>query len=146
MPRQVLVTGGAQRLGALLCRQFAQAGWAVWCHYQRSGAAAEHLAMSLREQGATAHTVQADLAVEAERAAMVAQIVAQAGALHCLVNNASSFEDDRADAFSVEAARQQLEVNLLAPLALAQHMAQHLPPTPRPALLQRAACAGPKSV
>ena len=132
MRKQVLVTGGAQRLGALVCRHFAQAGWDVWCHYQRSDAAAQQLVHSLRNEGAVAHTVQADLVVEAERAAMVAHIVAQAGGLHCLVNNASSFEEDRADAFSVEAARQQLEVNLLAPLALAQHMAQQLPPDSAP--------------
>ena len=63
MRKQVLVTGGAQRLGALLCRHFAQAGWDVWCHYQRSGAAAQQLVQNLRNEGAMAHTVQADLAV-----------------------------------------------------------------------------------
>jgi len=127
MPKRVLITGGAQRLGAMLCRQFAQAGWEVWCHYQKSESVAHQLVEKLRAEGFQIYLVQADLALEADRMRMVRQIVAQSGPLHCLVNNASSFEPDAADAFSLESARQQLEVNLLAPLSLAQHMAQSLP-------------------
>ena len=55
---------------------------------------------------------------------MVAQIAAQSGPLHCLVNNASSFEPDSGNALDVDGARQQFEVNLLAPLALSSLMAQ----------------------
>ena len=50
---------------------------------------------------------------------MVQSIAAQSGPLHCLVNNASSFEPDSAAAMDEPGARNQLEVNLLAPLALA---------------------------
>jgi NAD(P)-dependent dehydrogenase (short-subunit alcohol dehydrogenase family) len=42
------------------------------------------------------------------------------------VNNASSFEPDSADALDVQAMRQQLEVNLVAPMDLSAHMAQSL--------------------
>jgi NAD(P)-dependent dehydrogenase (short-subunit alcohol dehydrogenase family) len=41
--KRVLVTGGAHRLGALLCARFAAAGWEVWCHYQRSAEAAKEI-------------------------------------------------------------------------------------------------------
>jgi NAD(P)-dependent dehydrogenase (short-subunit alcohol dehydrogenase family) len=127
MHRRVLITGGAHRLGALLCRQFAQSGWEVWCHYQRSGEAANTLVLALRDQGFQAYSVQADLCDEASRATMMAQVAAQSGPLHCLVNSASSFEPDSADAFSLEQARAQLEVNLLAPLSLSQGLVRHLP-------------------
>ena len=127
MAKTVLITGGAQRLGAMLCRSFATAGWSVWCHYQRSGAAAEALRASLGQQGLLIRTVQADLAIDAQRQQMMAQIVAQTGPLHCLVNNASSFEPDTARDFNIDAARQQLEVNLLAPMALTAAMAQSIP-------------------
>ena len=43
MAKRVLVTGGAQRLGAALCLEFARAGWEVWCHYHRSASAAQAL-------------------------------------------------------------------------------------------------------
>ena len=133
-PKRVLVTGGAQRLGALLCRTFASAGWEVWCHYQRSGALAEALVHELRGQGFAAHTVQADLEQDAQRQAMMAKIAAhgvahggaQGGALHCLVNNASLFEEDGATQLDLALVRRQMEVNLLAPLALSALMAEQV--------------------
>jgi NAD(P)-dependent dehydrogenase (short-subunit alcohol dehydrogenase family) len=127
MSKNVLITGGAQRLGSLLCRCFAQAGWQVWCHYHRSDAAAELLRAQLQQQGWSMQTIAADLADQAQRQAMMRQIMATSGPLHCLVNNASSFEPDSAAAFDLNAARGQLEVNLLAPMALSALMAETLP-------------------
>jgi NAD(P)-dependent dehydrogenase (short-subunit alcohol dehydrogenase family) len=124
--KRVLVTGGAHRLGALICTQFARAGWEVWCHYQRSADAAQALCVSLRALGHEAHAVHADLASETDRKRMVQEIAGKSGPLHCLVNNASSFEPDAGDALNVDAARQQMEINLLAPLSLSSLMAQTL--------------------
>jgi NAD(P)-dependent dehydrogenase (short-subunit alcohol dehydrogenase family) len=132
MLKRVLITGGAQRLGALLCRAFAHAGWDVWCHYQRSGELAHALVEELRSAGFSAYAVQADLALEAQRLHMVEQIVAQGGPLTCMVNNASLFEEDAADALDLDAVRRQLEVNLLAPLSLSALMAKCLPPDAAP--------------
>jgi len=129
MLKQVLVTGGAHRLGALICQQFAQDGWRVWCHAQRSVTAAEALCAQIVAQGGQAQVVQADLALDADRERMMAQIVAQGGTLHCLVNNASSFEPDGARDLATATLRDQLEVNLIAPLALSSLMAQSLPPS-----------------
>ena len=94
MLKRVLVTGGAHRLGALICQQFAQAGWQVWCHAQRSVPAAQALCDQIIAQGGQARTVQADLALAEERERMMAEIAAHGGPLECLVNNASSFEPD----------------------------------------------------
>lgn len=127
MAKYVLVTGGAHRLGALICRQFAQAGWAVWCHYQQSAEAAQALCVELGQHGWQARSIQADLSDETQRRGMLDQIVQQTGPLHCLVNNASSFDPDSADQLSLHSARAQLEVNLLAPLSLSSLMAQSLP-------------------
>ena len=127
MAKRVLVTGGAQRLGARICRQFAQAGWEVWCHYHQSADAAMALCAELQAHGWRAQTVQADMADSAQRQAMVAHITTTAGCLHCLVNNASSFEPDAADALDVAAMRRQMEVNLMAPMELASLFAQSMP-------------------
>lgn len=124
--KRVLVTGGAQRLGALLCRAFAKAGWEVWCHYQRSATQAQALVQELRGQGFKAHAVQADLEQEDQRQTMMAQIAREGGALHCLVNNAALFEEDAAEQLDMHLVRRQLEVNLLAPLSLSALMAQQL--------------------
>ncbi len=133
--KTVLVTGGALRLGALICRAFAQAGWQVWCHYQHSAAAAQALQQQLQAAGATVHLVQADLAQAAERERMVQTIGAETGPLDCLVNNASLFEPDSGADMDLGGAREQLEVNLLAPLSLASLMARQ--PAPQAAPGQR---------
>ncbi len=127
--RTVLVTGGAHRLGAAICKQFAKAGWSVWCHYHRSEEAAKTLCTDLQQQGLLAQTIQADLADEEQRRRMMADIVGRSSPLLCLVNNASSFEPDSACDFSIESSRQQLETNLLAPLSLSRLMAQSLADT-----------------
>lgn len=137
MTRHVLVTGGAHRLGALICRAFARAGWGVWCHTHRSTDAAQALCEHLRAHGAWAQTIHAGLADEAQRQRMINEITAQTGPLHCLVNNASSFDPDSADRVSAIETRAQWEVNLLAPLQLSSLMAQSLPVD---------APAGPRSV
>jgi NAD(P)-dependent dehydrogenase (short-subunit alcohol dehydrogenase family) len=126
--QRVLITGGGVRLGAVLVEHFARAGWEVWCHHHASGAAAQALAARLQALGLRVHTVQADLAVDASRRAMLDHIGQQAGPLHCLVNNASLFEPDTGESVQVSTMQQQLEVNLVAPLVLGGLMAQQLPP------------------
>ena len=130
--KQVLVTGGAHRLGAEIVRQFAAAGWRVWCHYQRSEAAALALQTALQSGGAQVERVQADLAQSDAVERMMAAIAQSHGPLDCVVNNASLFEPDTGTQMDLPGARQQLEVNLIAPLALASLLAQQAAPKAGP--------------
>ena len=130
--KQVLVTGGAHRLGAEIVRQFAAAGWRVWCHYQRSGAAAQALQTELQNQGSSVELVQADLAQSAQVESMIDHITRTTGPLDCLVNNASLFEPDEGTDMDLPGARLQLEVNLIAPMALASWMAKQAAPNAAP--------------
>lgn len=129
MTKRVLVTGGATRLGALVCGRFAEAGWEVWCHYHQSAQAAEQLALQWRSKGCSFHTIAANLGDEAERQRLIEEIRERAGPLDVLVNNASSFEPDSAVDLDVAGGRSQLEVNLIAPLSLSSHMAKSLSST-----------------
>ena len=130
--KQVLVTGGAHRLGAEIVRQFAAAGWRVWCHYQRSADAAKALQAELQSKGANVELVQADLAKNAEVERMVSHITQTTGPLDCLVNNASLFEPDEGTNIDLPGARLQIEVNLIAPMLLASLMAKQAAPNDAP--------------
>ena len=99
MTDRVLITGGAQRLGAELVRAFARAGWHVWCHYQQSEAQATQLRDGLRHEGYRVDIVRADLAQQGEVTAMVGEIEHHSGPLRAVVNNASLFEPDTGPAF-----------------------------------------------
>ncbi len=118
-----LVTGGAVRIGAAICRRLAQDGYAVAVHCRASRDAAEALVAELRAGGAAAAVVAADL----ENAATVSRLVADAaeavGPLSLLVNNASLFEGDAAESFDTELWDRHFAVNLRAPCLLARDFA-----------------------
>lgn len=124
MNKHALVTGGAQRLGAEICRRFAHAGWTVWCHHRHSGAQALALQQELADGTPGLRLVQADLADPAQRRRMMQTIADAGGPLHALVNNASLFEPDSGLDFGLAQAEAQLNVNLMAPLDLARLLAQ----------------------
>ncbi|HAJ13338.1 MAG TPA: short-chain dehydrogenase [Comamonadaceae bacterium] len=126
MADRILVTGGAQRLGAELVRAFAHAGWEVWCHYQRSAEQASSLQAELRGAGLSVQTIQADLSRQDEVVDMVREIEQRGGALRAVLNNASQFEPDTGATFDPDHARALLEVNLIAPLLLGRELARQV--------------------
>jgi len=112
----VLVTGGAQRIGAQICRRFADAGWHVIVHYHSSPDEAQALATALP----SAETVQCDLADVGAAVAMVEAIAARLTDWRCLVANASTFEADSADRLDPAIAARAFSINATTPMRMAQ--------------------------
>jgi NAD(P)-dependent dehydrogenase (short-subunit alcohol dehydrogenase family) len=117
-PRTAIVTGGAKRIGAALCRALAGDGWHVLIHCRRSVEEAQALA---RELGAAA-LVSADLASPDAPDRVMAGL-AGLPPPRLLVNNASRFAFDTADDFTVERWDENLAVNFRAPALLSQAFA-----------------------
>jgi NAD(P)-dependent dehydrogenase (short-subunit alcohol dehydrogenase family) len=129
LPRAVLITGGARRIGRAIALALAADDWAVAVHYSASRAPAEALVAGITRAGGRAVALDADLADEAQVASLMPRATAALGPLGCLVNNASAFENDTvatADRASWDA---HLEVNLRAPFVLMQSFAAQLPET-----------------
>jgi NAD(P)-dependent dehydrogenase (short-subunit alcohol dehydrogenase family) len=118
-PRTAIVTGGAKRIGAELCRALAADGWHVLIHHHRSVAEAEALAKELG--GAR---VRADLA-EPDAADKIIAALEGLPPAKLLVNNASAFSLDRISDFTAERWDAHLAVNLRAPALLSQAFARH---------------------
>lgn len=117
----VLVTGGAKRVGAAICRRLHAAGASLAVHYRSSSAEAEILLHELNAaRPDSAICLPADLLDIHTLPALVASVVNKFGQLDALVNNASSFY-----AVSLANTREAdwydlLGTNLKAPLFLAQ--------------------------
>jgi len=121
----VLVTGGAHRLGAALCRAYARRGHEVLCHYRESAAQAEVLVAQLRAEGCAAHAVWGDLSNMAAADTLFERALAITGRIDVLVNNASIFEPDSGLQLSPESLDRQLRINAQVPMALAARLARH---------------------
>lgn len=115
----ILVTGGAKRVGAALCRAFSRIGWRVVIHCNESLEAAERLAGELSE----AKVIQADL-----RTVCADSLIAQArdafGRLDCLVNNASTYRRGSLLQSSDSSYLDDFAVNFHAPFALMRAFAR----------------------
>ena len=86
-----LVTGGAERVGAVICRALAEAGADVAVnHLDRADAARETVA-AITELGRSAVALEADVSSTEQASQLVERTVAELGRLDILVHNASTF-------------------------------------------------------
>src|SRR4051794_35062950 len=122
--RVALVTGGARRIGGVICRTLAAEGWTVIIHYNRSHAEAEDLAQEINKSGGRATTIGADLSSPVDVQHLVVNCLAQHGGLDLLVNNAAAFERDDITDLCWESFDRHLAVNLRAPLFLSRDFAR----------------------
>ncbi len=128
MSRAILITGAGARIGRHLARGLAAEGWSVAIHYNRSKQGAEALAADIAEKGGRAAIVQGNLFVPQDLDSLMTRASdALDEPLTALINNASTFEDDRAEDFTRASYDYHMDVNLRAPLVLAQKLAAQLP-------------------
>jgi pteridine reductase len=125
--KSVLVTGGAKRVGAAICRRLHAAGANVVIHYRSSRGEAAELAGELNAHRAgSAALAQADLLDIAGLPDLVQAAVDAHGRLDVLVNNASSFFPTPVGHIDERAWGDLIGTNLKAPLFLSQAAAPEL--------------------
>lgn len=123
----VLVTGGAKRVGAAICRRLHRCGAAVVIHYRSSEREAQELCVELnRLRAGSAATAAGDLLDSPRLPVLVRETVERFGRLDALVNNASSFFPTPLGEIDERAWDDLLGTNLKAPLFLAQAAASEL--------------------
>lgn len=123
----VLITGAGRRIGRAIALAMAREGWRVGVHYRKSRADAEALIAEIGAVGGTAVPLQADLASLADVGALIPRCSSALGPVSCLINNASEFQPDTLATTTAASWHLHLDVNLKAPVFLAQAMAEQLP-------------------
>ena len=123
----ILVTGGARRVGAAICRWLHRKGARLVIHYRNSSADAQRLKRELEQKRPDSVVLlQADLLDTDEISALVDQIIQHFGQLDVLINNASSFFPTPIGGCTEQAWHDLMGTNLKAPLFLSQAAAPHL--------------------
>lgn len=116
--KRALVTGGARRIGAAIVEALANEGVRVAIHCNRS----DEEAVALHKRCPGSVVISADLLDRDARDHLVAETVRALGGLDLLVNNAAIWE--RETSISEEIWDRTLEMNLTAPVFLAQAAAE----------------------
>ncbi len=123
----VLVTGGAKRVGAAICRRLHAAGALLAVHYRSAEQEALDLQNALDQLRPKSVAVfQADLLDLNALPQLVHKVIKKFGQLDALVNNASSFYATPLAEIDEHQWQDLLGTNLKAPLFLAQAAAAEL--------------------
>ncbi|GMR20414.1 MAG: pteridine reductase [Gammaproteobacteria bacterium] len=123
----VLITGGARRIGAQVCRTLHAQGMRLVIHYRSSDEDAHALQKELLAQRAdSVMLVQGDMLNVAKLKNLVHETIEAFGRLDVLINNASTFYTTPLDEADESQWEDLLGTNLKAPFFLAQAAAAQL--------------------
>lgn len=123
----VLITGGAKRVGAAVCRELHAHGAQLMVHYNKSHAEARALQAELNLQRPNSVAIiQADLLNTAVAPSLVQETIRHFGRLDVLINNASSYYATEIGQINEENWLDLMGSNLKAPAFLAQAAAAEL--------------------
>ena len=123
----VLITGGARRVGAAICRRLHAAGASLCVHYRSSAQEAQDLCAGLNAaRASSAAALGCDLLDVRALEALVEATLARYGRLDVLVNNASTFYPTPVGEITPAHWDDLMGTNLRAPLFLSQAAAPAL--------------------
>ena len=125
--RVALITGAGVGIGRATALALGRAGAAVGIHYNSSTAEAEEVVAQLRNLGARAIAIQADLTSEQQANNLVDRVLAEFGRLDILMNNAGSpLERSSIENCSSELWKRALDVNVTGAFYVIRRAIPHL--------------------
>jgi NAD(P)-dependent dehydrogenase (short-subunit alcohol dehydrogenase family) len=127
IPPTALVTGAGLRLGRAISLDLAAHGWQIGVHCNSSASAAEELVREIERSGGVAVALRADLTEKNDLLSLMSRCVDAIGIPTLLINNAARFEFDAIETLDWVEWQAELDVNLRAPVFLAQAFAKTLP-------------------
>ncbi len=121
--KTALVTGGAHRIGAQICRTLHDNNFNVIIHYKNSASAAQDLATELnKKRKNSASIIQADLS----NIKSIEKLCSAINSLDVLINNASVFYPTPISEINKDSYQQIMNTNLMAPLFLSTTLADKM--------------------
>ena len=124
--RKIIITGGATRMGAAIARNLSGPNKEILIHYNKSKLKAEKLKKELSNKGTKVYLVKGDLSKETDIKKIIKFAKSKLKFFDCLVNNASLFENDKLENFSLDSWSKHLRTNLRAPALLTKEFAKNV--------------------
>ena len=124
--RKIIITGGTTRMGAAIARKLSGPNKEILIHYNKSKLKAEKLKKELSNKGTKVYLVKGDLSKETDIKKIIKFAKSKLKFFDCLVNNASLFENDKLENFSLDSWSKHLRTNLRAPALLTKEFAKNV--------------------
>lgn len=121
MPKTILITGAAKRIGRALALHFAANGWHIAAHYGSAQAEAKTLYQDITSQGGAITLFQADFKILGAAETLFTDVTQRLGMPDVLINNAAMFERNDGG-ITQESLHAHMAVNASTPIMLAQRM------------------------
>ena len=123
---KIIITGGANRIGAAIARKLSSSGVEIVIHYNKSKLNAEKLKKELSRNSTKVYLVKGDLSKELDLKKIVKFCKKKLKYFDCLINSASLFENDKLENFTTDSWGKHLRTNLRAPAYLSKEFAKNI--------------------
>lgn len=120
--QKILVTGGARRLGAEICRTLASKGISLLIHYNKSQAEARELGFVCQRYGVDVDIISGDFTTAASVEEFIRRLNAEFPDISGLVNNVGNYLIDSALATAPKLWAELFQINFHAPFTLIQSL------------------------
>ena len=124
--RKIIITGGAQRVGAAIAEKLSGPDIEIVIHFNKSKSTAENLKNKLEKFGTKIYLVSGDLSKEKDIYKIIKFSKSKMKFFDCLVNNASLFENDKLDNFTSKSWEKHISTNLKAPALLSKEFSKNI--------------------
>ena len=124
--RKIIITGGATRIGAAIAKKLSGTNKEILIHFNKSKLKAEKLKKELEISGTKVYLVKGDLSKENDVIKIVKYAKSKLKYFDCLINNASLFENDKLESFTIDSWDKHLKTNLRTPALLSKEFAKNI--------------------
>jgi len=124
--QKIIITGGATRIGAAIAKKLSGPNVEIVIHYNRSKKNAERLKNELSNNLTKIYLIKGDLSKEADLKKIIKFCKSKLKYFDCLINNASLFENDKLENFTIDSWGKHLRTNLRAPAYLSKEFAKNI--------------------
>jgi len=123
----ILITGGSVRIGKEIALAISNSSNNIIIHYHQSFNQASALKKSVEKLGSQCAVIKCDLSKKRSTEGLIKRAGKFFGPINCLINNASVFENDNINNFTVDSWNKHMNVNLYAPLKFSRDLKKLLP-------------------